>query len=40
MLEVWATRQADGPVASGAVMPFDAVQAESALLSSPISLLP
>lgn len=40
LLEVWATHQADGLVANGVAMPFDAIQVESALLSPPISLPP
>lgn len=38
--EVWATCQANGLVAKVLVIPFDAIQAESALLSPPISLQP
>lgn len=38
--EVWATCQANGLVAKVVVIPFDAIQAESVLLSPPISLQP
>lgn len=38
--EVWAICQANGLVAKAVAIPFDAIQAKSALLSPPISLKP